>query len=404
MAGDLNARHIYWGDRVATRKVTLLKKWADTDAIRFRANIIPIVSPSFPSANSFLDYCIIDNRMNIPDRINGKITAKDYNSNHKALIFTLSPNSHITTINPALKYRYMFKKTKWGKFTNHLDNTYDSNISYDANLTNDEIDSHIRDIDDKLQTAIEKLVPKYRPQDNTLNYTTSKIKKLHKYKSYLVTALNETFRKHYHNVPTTLNIAHIKSLLKETNSVLNAEYHLAYTKYWDTLIKHIDHTKPDKFFPKINGFFRPKNQLQIETLTVEADRLPLLNRSECDLTNIPIQDGKYTIHGPTDILNVIGAYFETVNAPRFINNLTPLKQLVDKKAHAVINTFHHNGINNISITTFTPANSAHASIAIDDNVIFLNTRQVENIINKLPNKCSSGLNNIPPLIQSTCHK
>ena len=104
-------------------------------------------------------------------------------------------------------------------------------------------------------------------------------KKIHKFKSYLVTTLNKTLRKHYHTVPTTLNIAHIKSLLKEINSVLKAEYRLAYTKYWDTLIKHIDHTKPDKFFPKINRFFRPKNQLQIEGLTVKADRLPLLNRS-----------------------------------------------------------------------------------------------------------------------------
>ena len=398
MAGDLNARHICWGDRVTTRKGTLLKKWADTDAIRFRANVIPTVSPSFPSANSFLDYCVIDDRMNIPDLINDKIATKEYNSYHKALIFTLNPNSHITTVNPALKYRHMFKKTIWGKFKNHLDNTYNSNVPYDSNLTNDEIDTYIGDIDDKILIAIEKVVPKYRPQDNTLNYTTSKIKKLHKYKSYLITTLNKIHRKYYLNIPTTLNTALIKSLLKETNSVLNAEYRLAYTKYWDTLIKHIDHTKPDKFFPKINRLFRSKNQLEIKTLSVEADRLPLLNRSEYDLTNIPLQDDKYSVHAPADILNIIGAYFETINAPRFINNLTRIKQLVDETAHALINTFHHNEANNITITTFTPTNPAHAPLSIDNSVIFLNTGQVENIIKKLPNKCSSGLNNIPLLV------
>ena len=292
----------------------------------------------------------------------------------------------------------MYKKTKWKKFEKTLNDSYENNIPFERNLTNDEIDSHIGKIDNALLAAIETVVPKYKPQDNTLNYVNTKIKKLHKYKSYLISTLNKALKKHFLNVHTILNIDHIKLLLNETNRLLNAEYRIAYTKYWDSQIKFIDHTKPEKFFPKINRFFRPKAQLQINSLSVSHGRISLLNRSNCDLTKIPRRDNNYIIHTPIDILNVIGAYFETVNAPRSLNHNTPLKRMVDEKARSLVNSFQNKANNNIAITTFSPSNPAHSPLPVEDSIIFLNYVQVDNIFDNLPNKSSSGLNNIPPIV------
>ena len=266
------------------------------------------------------------------------ITA-DYNSDHKSFMFTIASNDTIHLTDPSLKYRLMYKKTKWKKFEKTLNNSYENNIPFDGNLTDDEIDSHIGKIDTVLLATIETFVPKYEPQNNTLNYTTTKMKKLHKYKSYLISTLKKALKKHFVNAHSILNIDHIKLLLNETNRLLNAEYRIAYTKYWDSQIKFINHTKPEKFFPKINRFFRPKAQFQIKSLSVSTGRISLLNRSNCDLTKILRQDNNYIIHLPIDILNVIGSYFETVNAPRSLNHNTPLKRTVDEKARSLVNSF-----------------------------------------------------------------
>ena len=173
MAGDLNARHICWGDSVTKRKGILLKRWLDNDGVCFRARIIPPDTATYSNAFPlpFLDLCIIDNRLRITDTMNDRIITADYNSDHKALMFTIALNDTIHLTDPSLKYRLMYKKTKWKKFEKTLNNSYENNIPFDRNHTNDEIDSHIGKIDDNtLLATIETVVPKYKPQDDTLNY------------------------------------------------------------------------------------------------------------------------------------------------------------------------------------------------------------------------------------------
>ena len=179
IAGDLNARHPHWGDRVCNKKGELLKKWYDDDSLIFRTKIISPNSATFPSANSFLDLYLIDNRMTITDLDNNKIRTLDYNSNHKVLIFTLNlTHNPIDNNTFHVKHRHMYKKTKWSKFTKHLKNTYNANIPSNRNLNIAEIDEHLEHINSTITKAIEKIVPSYKPNDNILNYTNLKIKQL----------------------------------------------------------------------------------------------------------------------------------------------------------------------------------------------------------------------------------
>ncbi|OXU17002.1 hypothetical protein TSAR_006387 [Trichomalopsis sarcophagae] len=353
MAGDLNARHTSWGDIVSKTTGIMLKKWEETTGILYRTQIIPPSTPSFPSANSYLDLCIIDNRLKIKDLVNNKINTTDYNSDHKPLLFTVDLHESISIHDPSLNHRFIFKKTKWKKFSKKISTNYDLEIPENKNLTNDEIIIYIKQIESNILDTIKTVVPKYKPKNNVLNYINKKIKNLHKYKSFLITSINNSFRRGQNSL---YNTSYLKYLVNKINVILKGLYQTSYTSYWETQHKLIDHRDPTAFFPLINRFFRLKEPLNIQSITIDQDNTNLLIRSEYNVDNLTKVNNKYTIQTPSDILNTIGSFFETINAPRFINQDTPLKNLVDTKVDTLTRSFINNTENNLTVTSFTDEN------------------------------------------------
>lgn len=400
MAGDLNARNIIWGDSITKFKGNLLRKWENTEGLQYRINIIPSLLPSFPSANSFLDLTMIDNRLKISNLLNNKIKTSDYNSDHLALLIELTLPCNLPTQDPLLTHKLMFKKTKWKKFTKTLGLNHQEPVPSNINLTNDEINTHIEKLDSLILNTIEEVVPKYRPNDNILTYTNSKIKKLHKIKSFLITARNQKYKTHpkHHE-----EIAHIKQLLNHTNRLIKNEYHLSYNKHWDTMHKKIDHTKSDSFFPNINRFFRPKGAPSFSNILIEQNDVDLLSRCNIDHSKLPKENNKYLIHSPHDIISIIGAYLETINMPRHTNINTNIAKRVNETTDTMINSFTENVNSKKTITNFTSTNIATNPTTIENSIFFYNTFQINKILKTLPNKSSSGINNIPPIVLKHLH-
>ncbi|CAD6222090.1 GSCOCG00011713001-RA-CDS, partial [Cotesia congregata] len=56
----------------------------------------------------------------------------------------------------------------------------------------------------------------------------------------------------------------------------------------------------------------------------------------------------------------IGAYYETINSPRYLNNNTELKNTIDQKVTEFINKVNEDKANNVTITEFTDDNMAYA--------------------------------------------
>lgn len=192
VAGDFNARNISWGDTTTSRKGILLKRWLDSKGTRYRARIITpcTCTPTFLSANSFLDLCLLDNRIFVSDLVNERLPVFDYPSDHKALGFTVTLPVSISCRDPTHSFRFMFKKTKWKKFSKDLATNYISTIPDNRNLTNEEITNHLLDIQNFITEKIDSGVPRYKPRDNMLNYVNRKIRALHKNKFFLITYLN----------------------------------------------------------------------------------------------------------------------------------------------------------------------------------------------------------------------
>lgn len=71
--GDLNARHIDWGDSISSYRGNSLKNWLQNNDLQYRAVLTGTNEATYPANNSFIDLVIHDIRVNILNKKNGKI-------------------------------------------------------------------------------------------------------------------------------------------------------------------------------------------------------------------------------------------------------------------------------------------------------------------------------------------
>lgn len=396
-AGDFNARHKAWGDKVNKRKGIILNNWLQNEGLGYRARILTTDRPSFPSAGSFLDLCLCDHRVEFTDLVNNKIRALDYCSDHRALLFNMKLQDHLSICRtvPEETFRFAYKKTKWKKFTKKLAAEYQNEIPTNRNLTIDEINQHIKSIEQTIIKTIHDTVPRYTPHNNVLNYVNSKIKRLHKYKSFIITALNKSYK---NTQPSLYQTPFLKELIQRINYILKLNFSTSYIKYWETQVKSIDYKNSASFFPKVNRFFRPKEPIKINSLKIPRTEERLIADSACDVDDLPIRGDSLVAEAPVDVLNFLGAFYQRVNSPNFINSGTDLKREVDGVADDLISSFSDEVASGVTLTTFSDANPANAPSDIDFAIPFMNQLDAAKIFKSLPNKTSSGLDDIPPII------
>lgn len=252
IAGNFNARHEAWRDVVNKLKGVLLKRWYDSEGLETKARIIPPSRPTFPSAGSFLDLCLVDNRVKFLDLVDGKLPVVSYPSDHDAVVFTIALATALATRDPTLSHRFVFKKTRWSLFERNLARHYDGSVPEDRNLTNPEITEHLVRIQSAICEGVERDVPRYKPTDNVLNYVNRRTKSLHKDKAFLVTRLNWLLRHNTGSTRDTTRKRETRLLISTVNDQLNAEFQASQNKYWSTQHKSINHRHAPSFFPKIN--------------------------------------------------------------------------------------------------------------------------------------------------------
>ena len=191
------------------------------------------------------------------------------------------------------------------------------------NLSPREIDDFITKVTD--EHSINAVVTTYKPQTNTLLYINSKIKKMKKQKSKLITILNTLRQVNNHT-----GVSSIKAMIDKININLKAEFGKAYTAYWETQYKSINHRDTDCFFPKINRWFRQKKPLDIQSLLIHQDDVNILNK-HFDTNKLVKSDDEFVVNDPYDKLNVIGSFYEKINSARYTNNGTNIKKQSLKK-------------------------------------------------------------------------
>ncbi|CAG5071955.1 Protein of unknown function, partial [Cotesia congregata] len=126
-------------------------------------------------------------------------------------------------------------------------------------------------------------------------------------------------------------ITRLKSTINLVKTELRKEFNKSSERYWTGQLKQINHRDPTAFFPKINRLLRKKRLIAIEDQLIKAADLASLSGA-IDVNKAIRIDEEYLINDPIDKLNVIGEFYQTINAPRYLNTNTRLKEIVDEKA------------------------------------------------------------------------
>ena len=381
IAGDLNARNTFWRDRSNNYKGRLIKSWHDQYSHQNKLVILPPDSPTYVPAGTFLDLCLVDVRIIINNLTNNKTKTLDFDSDHKALFLDVTIDAETdNAISDRTKHNILYKKTKWKKFMKHLDDISYIDLPDNKNLSHTEIDTAIDQISSNIRSSIEAVVPKYKPQSNTLLYVNSKIKKLRKQKSKLITLLNKYRQENNHN-----GIYRIKTLVEEVDVKLKSEFKKSCTAYWDTQHKSINYRETENFFPKINRWFRQKGPPKIEPLHIHENEINQFNNS-CNINNLSKTNDKFIVNDPQDILNAIGCFYEKINSPRYTNLNTRIKAIVTEKTDKFKEIMQKNKENKNTVTTFTSHNPSTFPMNELDYPYFCNIPSLSILLKQLPNK------------------
>ncbi|KAI4476721.1 hypothetical protein M0804_013338 [Polistes exclamans] len=124
----------------------------------------------------------------------------------------------------------------------------------------------------------------------------------------------------------------------------------------------------------------------------------ILHRFNCNIPELPLSNNEYLLHKPHDILNAIGAFLETINAPRYLNENTALKRIVATKIETLTNNFQNKEQRNLTVAQFSETNPAYNLSQQTDTIYFHNKIKVHKILTTLPSRTSSGLDNIPSIV------
>ena len=176
IAADLNCRLKEWGDTASNTRGQYLQNWLNNHSIDLRATLYTTDEPNFLSSKSFLDICIADARLHLDQLNNNKLTTTDYDSDHRAIKINLQLNTddNFNYLLNDIKQNKMYKKTKWCKFRNTLNKINREEIPMDRNLSNNEIEEHLKRMDEYIIKAIEETVPTSKPSNSMLRYVNKK--------------------------------------------------------------------------------------------------------------------------------------------------------------------------------------------------------------------------------------
>ncbi|CAG5093329.1 Similar to ORF1: Nucleic-acid-binding protein from transposon X-element (Drosophila melanogaster) [Cotesia congregata] len=377
LAGDLNTRRMEWGDTADNQRGKFLRTWEAESIDAYRSSIYTTDVASFKTG-SFLDVCISNITLTGLTSKN-KITTAYYDSDHRALLFTAILSHEVQT-------------------------GADIQIPW-RNLQ--EIDDGITNLTSALVNTINKTAPIVKKNEGILKYINAKIKKLQKNKTKAINLLHVSINS---TSPNKLElIQKTKHTINLIKSELRKEFNKSVEDYWKGQLKQINHKDPTSFFPKINRFLRKKNRISIADQRIKIND-PVCQSGAIDVIKaIKIED-ELLITEPIDKLNVIGEFYQTINAPRYLNTGTKLKELIDKKAGEAKELLSTRRSEDTTITNFSkdnralnPANDgliipnhlnnkkSNSSAQTQKEHPFVTYDQLTKILRKLPNKTSKGL-------------
>ncbi|XP_034949803.1 uncharacterized protein [Chelonus insularis] len=393
------------GDSVTNDRGRQFKKWESDFEVPYGFKIYPPALPTFPKSGSRLDYCIADNRIEITNSPNEKIPVLEYDSDHNALLLCINTNTLFDGLAAPMErsVKYNYKKANWEKFKRHMNKQYkeEEQVPANRNLTITEIDEHIIKLENLITTCINDIIPRIDPNKWKYyeKYESNAIKKLHNYKSFLLSRLHFT-RYKSPAAHSKQEITRIKTTIRLINKKLAKEFKRTITAYWKALIKSINYRDSHQFFPLINRLLRPNKAIKLSNFKFDVNS-SAFSKNLSETHPHLISNNEIIITDPLTKLEVIGSYLESINSPRYTNMDSDNKIMADSSTDILSSTRAKIRHSNLTFTEFTEENSAYNPSQDRDNgngpKCFFSQYEIQIILKMLKNKTSSGLDNIPAI-------
>lgn len=404
MAGDLNCKHSKWGNPVNNSKGVSLNEWLSEKEIYYRCKLYASILPSYPRSGSYLDICIADSRIFVHGGNNSIncLETIDYDSDHNALKIVIAKN---TNLDPFVFLKadentpFDYKKTNWKKFQKLImDSLNNDLIPNNRNLSNYEVEFHLERLNKIIISAIEKSVPTFTHK-NQLQYIINPIiKKLQSEKSRLVTAIKKHNRLQNILSPSLYNF--LKNKLKLIRKLLQDNFIRSMNKCLERKLSSISSSDPSKMFFEVKKQCRSQKPLELNILKIPRDEVSLLCKAGINPLSVEIENSsnKYVLRNDESILNVVGAYLESIYSSKNIDNSNRIHTEVTDSFNSFLEEKVRHDSSQTRITDF---NENRKSNDLDDSMTenyFITRDNIMYIFSKLRGKKSSGIDKIPNII------
>lgn len=235
-------------------------------------------------------------------------------------------------------------------------------------------------------------MPKVKKQNSIEVYLNSKIQKLQKYKSYILSQL--------HRASTSVNqheCVALKELIKDISSEIKNEYSKSMNRYWENKIRNIPAHNSKALFPQVNRIFRKKNLAQISTVKIPQNNTHLTDEAGIDPTTLPTEGpDKFIISDAKHKLETLGAYFMSINNSNKNLGRPQLNKIIKRDTNSLKEEMLTDSRYNNTVSFFTSSNRAEDPSDIEEDLgYFTNTFAVTKKFKKLNNKKSAGPDEIP---------
>ena len=400
IAGDLNAKHMDWGNKDLNARGRQLREWLQNNEIEFKCKMYAPQEPTYPRSGSILDIAFIDLRLIVQqDPLNTNIETINYDSDHKAINFTIEMGDDEFNIGKREEqYKLNYTKINWKKFhkkINNLCNQGENSIPDNRNITDDEIEIYLTQMNDIIKDGIKTSVPNYQQQNPSAKFKTPIVKKLIKTKSNYIIELNRLRRENMQNRHNS-QIQTTKAIIKNIAKLIKDNIRNEINKYWSKKLKAIN-TSDRNMFTKVNAIFRKRGKIEIADLEFEENEHTTLRTAgiETETTEKDINN-KFIITNHKQKLNLLGNFFEKSHNIDTIENTDDHDIRVSLKFEEIREEIKLMKEHNIKIITFDEQNKSNSE-HIDLN-IFTNKEELGEIFRKLNNKKSAGIDEIPNMI------
>lgn len=419
LTGDINARHSNWRNNTNNARGIKLNNWLDDNKALFKLEYkTSTEKPTFILANSYLDMVFFDNRISISQ----EVRSVRYDSDHRGILFSLDLNlttQDAFTPDTLNEQSIWLRGIKWEIYKIKIDQNYTKLLSeHRINriaenskiLSNNEIDQHLNSIDRLIIQSMKDSSTKRKSHNLWDLYTNTTIERLYRKKSKIITAIKKIKRITLGNNNTHL-ISRLKSILNNVNDLIKQNIKLQVQKYWKTKIENITLKNNKNVFDSINQLYRPKDQLDIENLTIDTNNIgdsKLLDMSGIDPNTQRKTNNTLHITSTAEKLNLIGAYIQESSCINVSRPFTKLEQNINNTMEQWTNTAN---ISHSTITTFNEQMTATDEKLKEISTIFVTPSEVKFLFKFTNTKKSSGLDRIPnialkylplPIIEEYC--